>query len=192
MSQIIEDITLTGNRQSPYYNNTTTIQTTPPNITHPVHFTLELSQPLKIITHNIQGLGVNIKFQQWLEYYNKQQVHIISMTETKWPESTTPYISLTNPLYKLYIVNCNAETAIQRENSMETAIVLHLNLQPYIHNIDKVPGMAIMIDPIKLRGTNTMTFPLTLNKLQDNITNAINDTSNPTQSKKIRTQTAET
>ncbi|CAG8712698.1 27809_t:CDS:2 [Gigaspora margarita] len=37
------------------------------------------------------------------------------MTETKWPESTTPHISLTNPLYKIYTANCDAETAIQRE-----------------------------------------------------------------------------
>ncbi|CAG8799793.1 15537_t:CDS:2 [Gigaspora margarita] len=153
MSQTIEDITLTGNRQSPHYNNITTTQTIPPDITHP------------------------------LEYFNEQKAHIISMTETKWPESTTPYISLTNPLYKIYIVNCDAETAIQKEASMGTALALYPDLQPYIHNIDK---------PIKLGGTNTTTFSLTPNKLQDNVTNVINDTSNSTQSKEIRTQTAET
>lgn len=38
------------------------------------------------------------------------------------------------------------ETAVQREASMGTALALHPDLQPYIHNIDKVPGMAIMID----------------------------------------------
>ncbi|CAG8778212.1 29622_t:CDS:2 [Gigaspora margarita] len=68
------------------------------------------------------------------------------MTETKWPESSTPHISLTNPLYKIYTANCDTETAIQRESSMGIALVLHPELQPYIHNIDKVPGMAIMID----------------------------------------------
>ncbi|CAG8588886.1 40510_t:CDS:1, partial [Gigaspora margarita] len=44
--------------------------------------------------------------------------------------------------------------------------------------------------PIKLRGTNTTTFSLTPSKLQGNVTNASNDTSNPTQSKKIGTQIA--
>ncbi|CAG8704170.1 39944_t:CDS:2 [Gigaspora margarita] len=39
---------------------------------------------------------------------------------------------------------------------------------------------------------NITTFPLTPNKLRGNVTNVINDTNNPTQSKKIRTQTAET
>ncbi|CAG8688240.1 20080_t:CDS:2 [Gigaspora margarita] len=117
MSQTNEDITLTGNRQLLYYNNTTTTQTTPSDTTHPIYFTLEPSQPLKIITHNVQGLGVNIKFQQWLEYYNEQKAHIISMTETKWPESSTPHISLTNPLYKIYTANCDTKTAIQRESS---------------------------------------------------------------------------
>ncbi|CAG8844097.1 40542_t:CDS:1, partial [Gigaspora margarita] len=128
MSQTIEDTTITGNRQSPHHINTTIIQTTPPDTTHPVHFTLEPSQLLKIITYNVQGLGVNIKFQQWLEYCNKQKAHIISMIETKWPEFTTPYISLTNSLYKIYIANCDAETAIQRETSMGTALALHSNL----------------------------------------------------------------
>ncbi|CAG8498507.1 11098_t:CDS:2 [Gigaspora margarita] len=116
MSQTIEDITLTRNRQSPHYNNTTTTQTKPPDITYP------------------------------LEYCNEQKAHIISMTETKWPESTTPYILLTNPLYKIYIANCDAETAIQREPSMRMAFVLYQDLQLYIYNIDKVPRMAIMID----------------------------------------------
>ncbi|RIB19921.1 hypothetical protein C2G38_2180566 [Gigaspora rosea] len=37
------------------------------------------------------------------------------MTETKWPESTTPPLSLTNPLYKIYTANCDKETAITRE-----------------------------------------------------------------------------
>ncbi|CAG8841606.1 3717_t:CDS:1, partial [Gigaspora margarita] len=46
-------------------------------------------------------------------------------------------------------------------------------------------------EPIKLRGTNTTIFSLTPNKPQVNITNAINDTSNPIQSKKIRIQIAE-
>ncbi|CAG8781009.1 28594_t:CDS:1 [Gigaspora margarita] len=128
MSQTTEDIILTGNRQSPHYNNTTTIQTTLFDITHLVHFTLKPSQSLKIITYNVQGLGINIKFQQWLEYCNEQKVYIISMTETKWPESTTPYISLTNTLYKIYTANCDAETAIQREASMGTALALHPNL----------------------------------------------------------------
>ncbi|CAG8750269.1 2547_t:CDS:2 [Gigaspora margarita] len=146
MSQTTKDTTLTGNRQSPHDNNTISIQSAPPDITHPVHFTLEPSQLLKIITYNVQGLGANIKFQQWLEYCNKQKAHIISMTETKCPEFTTLYISLTNPFYKIYTVNCDTETAIQREASMGTALALHSNLQPYIYSIDKVPGMAIIID----------------------------------------------
>lgn len=54
-----------------------------PNTTNPTHFDFIPSQPLKFITHNVQGLGVNIKFQQWLEYCNEQKAHIISMTETK-------------------------------------------------------------------------------------------------------------
>ncbi|CAG8547895.1 9424_t:CDS:2 [Gigaspora margarita] len=39
------------------------------------------------------------------------------MTETKWLESSTPHISLTNPLYKIYTANCDTETAIQRESN---------------------------------------------------------------------------
>ncbi|CAG8624627.1 14331_t:CDS:2 [Gigaspora margarita] len=245
MSQTIEDSTFTGNRQLLHYNNTTTIQTTSPNITYPVHFTLELSQPLKIITYNIQDLG---------------------------PESTTPYISLTNPLYKIYKANCDAETTIQREtnkNNLHVPPLLSIKtLQSYpkINNeldpkctlttiqyncnggltslldfndikehtlsrdnsrsqIDDIwTSYSILLDVsepklstsdestksdhkilsiewdtgISLKtgykkwSTNTTTFPPTPNKLQGNVTNAINDTSNSTQSMKIRTQTAET
>ncbi|CAG8816506.1 23176_t:CDS:1 [Gigaspora margarita] len=128
MSQTNKDITLTRNRQSLHHNNTTITQASSPDLTHPVHFLLEPSQPLKNITHNVQGLGVNIKFQQWLEYCNEQKAHIISMTETKWPESTIPYISFTNPLYKIYTANCDIETAIQREACMGTVLTLHPDL----------------------------------------------------------------
>ncbi|CAG8677942.1 6725_t:CDS:2 [Gigaspora margarita] len=127
ISQTIEDTTLTKNGQSPHYNNTTTIQTTPPNITHPVHFILKPSQPLKTITHNIQGLSVNINFQQWLEYCNEQKAHIISITETKWPESTILYILLTNSLYKIYTMKCNAKTAIQGETKSDLISLLDFN-----------------------------------------------------------------
>ncbi|CAG8841416.1 33765_t:CDS:2, partial [Gigaspora margarita] len=153
--------------QSPHYNNTISIQTTPSDITYLVRFTLEPSQPLKIITHNIQGLGANIKFQQWLEYCNEQKAHIILIAETKWPESTTLYISLTNPFYKIYTANCDTETAIQREASMGTALALHSNLQPYIHSIDKVPGMAIMIDLYLPQNHKTRIISIGLTSLLD-------------------------
>ncbi|CAG8775236.1 28644_t:CDS:1 [Gigaspora margarita] len=43
------------------------------------------------------------------------------------------------------------------------------------------------IQSFKPRSTNNTTLPATLNKLQDNITNTFDNTSNPIQSKKIRT-----
>jgi len=116
------------------------------NIPNNLHSDLPINikDHLNIVTHNIQGLNEPLKLQIWLEHCAKNNYHIISITETKLKNS---FISiLSNPLYKIYTSNFEPKDNTQREASMGTAIMLHRNLQPYIFNIQTVPGTAICID----------------------------------------------
>ena len=54
---------------------------------------------INIITHNTQGLNCRLKFQRWIEYCYDNQYHIISMTETKWAQSTYTNLRTANPYY---------------------------------------------------------------------------------------------
>src|SRR5260364_84400 len=109
-------------------------------------FNFNDNQSLKIITHNVQGVNTKLKFQLWLEKATELGAHIISITETKLPESTTPRSSFTNPLYTIFTANNDTSTGTVREASLGTAIAVHPSIQPYIHTIKQIPGFALLID----------------------------------------------
>ncbi|CAG8706828.1 14046_t:CDS:2, partial [Gigaspora margarita] len=105
--------TSTNITQNPINRQTTLLLTQPTNI-NPFNF--NDNQSLKIITHNVQGINTKLKFQLWLEKATELGAHIMSMTETKLPESTTPRSSLFNPLYTIFMANNNTSTGTVREN----------------------------------------------------------------------------
>jgi endonuclease/exonuclease/phosphatase family metal-dependent hydrolase len=105
---------------------------------------IDIKDHLNIVTHNVQGLNEPLKLQIWLEYCAKNNYHIISITETKFKNSSIS--TLSNLLYKIYTSNFEPKDNTQREASMGTAIMLHHKLQPYIFNIQTVAGTAISID----------------------------------------------
>ncbi|RIB19870.1 hypothetical protein C2G38_2180678 [Gigaspora rosea] len=86
------------------------------------------AEPLKIITHNVRGINNTLKFQLFLEHYVKERAHIVAITETKLSQSRSSTHALINPLYKIYMANCNKQIAKTREFSMGTAIAVHPDL----------------------------------------------------------------
>src|ERR1043165_5125883 len=118
------------------------------NITDPtldnLPINININDHLNLITYNVQGLNEPLKLQIWLEHCAKNNYHIISMTETKFKNSSLS--NLSNPLYKIYTSNFIPKDNSQREASMGTAILLYNKLQPYIFNIQTVAGTAISID----------------------------------------------
>src|SRR6185295_11934524 len=105
---------------------------------------LNLNEKINITTHNIRGINNILKMQNWIEYCIKSNLHIISITEIKLKDSTTKL--LTNPFYKVYTSNFLPYDSSQREASLGTALMICNQLQPYIHNINILPGTAICID----------------------------------------------
>ena len=67
---------------------------------------------LIIATHNIQGMNVNIKFQQWIEFCNTNNLDIISITETKLSDNSWHNTSLSNSAYLFYTSNNNLSSSI--------------------------------------------------------------------------------
>lgn len=106
--------------------------------------TLNIKEKIRITTHNIQGLNNQVKLQQWITYCIEQDLHIISLTETKLKNSKEHLLS--NPTYKIYTSNFEPTSTLHRETSLGTAFMIHRNLQPYIHYIGTYPGTAIYID----------------------------------------------
>ena len=74
-----------------------------------------LSNNLKIITHNVRGINNDLKRHLWLEYCNKQNIDIISITETKLAESRFSHLELQNPWYKIYTANNIPKNLKKRE-----------------------------------------------------------------------------
>jgi len=101
---------------------------------------------LHIGTHNVQGINVALKYRNWIEYCNKNEIHIISMTETKIAESSNYKLYLANPYYDVYTANSNDEVINKQESSMGTMIAVKKTIQPFIHNIMSSPGTAVAID----------------------------------------------
>ena len=73
---------------------------------------------LIIATHNIQGMNDNIKFQQWIEFYNINNLDIISITETKLAQSKFTKYTLSNTYYYIFISNTTIDKAQKQEASM--------------------------------------------------------------------------
>ena len=116
---------------TPSYN---TLTSNIPNIKEKINFA----------THNIRGFNNQIKRQQWITYCLQENLHIISITETKLKESSQ--LSLTNSAYKIFTSNYTPILHQQRESSLGTALMIHNSVQPYIHNITTFPGTALSID----------------------------------------------
>jgi len=105
---------------------------------------LNLNEKINLTTHNIRGLNNTLKMQNWIEHCVESDLYIISITETKLRDSATK--SLTNSYYKIYTSNFLPYNLNQRETSLGTALMICNQLQPYIHNINTLPGTVICID----------------------------------------------
>ena len=103
-----------------------------------------LNEGINIVTHNIRGLSQLAKLQSWIDFAADSNMHIISLTETKLTESRSK--GLSNPKYFIYTSNFQPTLPQQREASLGTALMICRPLQPYIHNIQTLPGTAILID----------------------------------------------
>ena len=71
--------------------------------------TKQYQTSLVIATHNIQGMNDKVKFQQWIEFCNTNNLDIISITETKLAQSCFIKQTLTNPYYQLFTSNTTAD-----------------------------------------------------------------------------------
>src|SRR6185437_4007747 len=100
-------------------------------------------EKINIATHNIRGINNLTKLHPWIDFCLQEKLHIISLTETKLKGNPN---TITNPHYKIFISNYLPASAQNKETSIGTAILIHNTLQPYIHNINTLPGTAIYID----------------------------------------------
>jgi len=96
---------------------------------------LNIKEKINFATHNIRGFNNLIKRQQWITYCLQNNLHIISITETKLKESSQ--LSLTNPIYNIFTSNYTSASDQQRESSLGTALMVHYTVQPYIHNMQE-------------------------------------------------------
>ena len=101
-------------------------------------------EKLNLATHNVRGINNLTKLHLWIDFCLQKKLHIVGITETKLKNGPQ---ALTNPHYKIFTSNfLPPNTAQHRETSMGTALLVHNTLQPYIHDINTLPGTAIYID----------------------------------------------
>src|SRR5260363_137986 len=103
-----------------------------------INYEFNLLTGINITTHNIRGLSSIDKARNWIEHCAENNMHIISLTETKLKESSI--LILTNPLYFFYVSYHTPTNPAQREASLGTEIMVCRPLQQYIHNIQTWPG----------------------------------------------------
>src|SRR5437868_3506337 len=103
-----------------------------------------INEKIEIATHNIKGLNNLVKLQNWIQYCSKNNLHIVSLTETKL--KNTHEFTLTNPIYKFFTSNFIPYQKQQRETSLGIALMIHHSLTPYIRNILTYPGTLIRLD----------------------------------------------
>ena len=101
---------------------------------------------LSISTLNVQGLNVPLKRQLIFEYLNKEDIDIVSVTETKLAQKEDLRRSLLNQYYYVYTAATPEDLGLKRESAMGTALLIKPYLRHYIHNIESYLGTAIMID----------------------------------------------
>ena len=100
-------------------------------------------EKINIATHNIRGINNLTKFHLWIDFCLQEKLHIVSLTETKLKDNPN---ATTNPHYKIFTSNYHPTSTQSRETSLGTAILVHNTIQPYIHDINTLPGTAIYID----------------------------------------------
>ena len=101
---------------------------------------------LSISTLNVQGMNVPLKRQLIFEYLNKEDIDIVSVTETKLAQKEDLRRSLLNQYYYVYTAATPEDLGLKRESAMGTALLIKPYLRHYIHNIESYLGTAIMID----------------------------------------------
>ncbi|CAG8650386.1 8602_t:CDS:1, partial [Gigaspora rosea] len=80
-------------------DNTTLNDTPSETISTQFPTNFSLSNGINIVTHNIRGITNTLKMQNWIEYCHENNLHIISITETKLTNLNATYN--TNPHYFL-------------------------------------------------------------------------------------------
>src|SRR5260364_252432 len=78
-----------------------------------INYEFNLLTGINITTHNIRKLFSIDKARSWIEHCAENNMHIISLTETKLKESSI--LTLTNPLYFFYISHHTSTNPAQRE-----------------------------------------------------------------------------
>ena len=101
---------------------------------------------INIATHNVQGINNKLKWETWLEFCVRENLHIVSLTETKLPEGSATKLKLLNPYYKIFTANCTETEAKKNPASMGAALANRNPIQPYIQNVQSLPAVAVMLD----------------------------------------------
>jgi hypothetical protein len=116
---------------------TTTVSPTTNSMINNMH-TLQNDLTLRIATHNVQGYNSNIKRLLWEDYCLTNNLHIISITETKI-SNITPVKSFNTQHFTYYWANSTA-------SKEGTGLMIRNNIRPHIHNVLTHPGGAIALD----------------------------------------------
>lgn len=123
--------------------NISTLTPPPGSNTQPLIENFSLTNGISIATHNIQGANNHLKLQNWIEHCYESNLHIITLTETKFTDRNSNH---TNPLYFFFYVNFTPYNNEQRASSLGTALMVCKPLQPYIHDLKTFDGTALYID----------------------------------------------
>ncbi|CAG8826005.1 2408_t:CDS:2, partial [Gigaspora rosea] len=80
------------------------------------HIQHNIKESINLATHNIRGLNNHTKLHCWIDHCIEQDLHIISLSETKLKESRS--LALTNSHYKIYTSNYIPASSQNREASL--------------------------------------------------------------------------
>src|SRR5436309_2122520 len=118
----------------------------------------------KIATINVQGINLQAKRDDIIEWYWKKENTISSLTETKIPRSTADYIK---KQYKDIIIFSTTDD--ENINSSGTSIIINSNLSTHIHQITAIPGRTITL-LLKFRGRTSIAITSVYNSSSNRIT----------------------
>src|SRR3954451_8708286 len=143
------------------------------NIKNSITDTIQPKQPLRIVTHNVQGLTDKTKQQQLLDFLTLQKVDIMGLSETKLLSSTSRHTLKNNKDFKNFF---NNDSPTPRGSGV--SIIISNEYAKYIHKVAGYKGRVIFIDLIMKGRTKVRIFqiylPATTTGLRDYTTEIYN------------------
>src|SRR3989440_5523418 len=103
--------------------------------------TINNNKPLRVVTHNVQGLNDPTKQKQLLDTIYLDNINIMGLSETKLIPTASKYIFKNNQHYKAYFNNDSTSPT-----GSDVGIIIDNSYAKYIQKIEGYKGRMIYID----------------------------------------------